>query len=77
MQGVSGAFRFDDGRLQSDRLSAHWLGQPLTLQFATAPQTERYQVAVDLNGDWLPSRLPWLPPGMDTRLQGNAPGRVR
>ncbi|ACR70622.1 AsmA2 domain-containing protein [Edwardsiella ictaluri] len=73
MQGVSGAFRFDDGRLQSDRLSAHWLGQPLTLQFATAPQTERYQVAVDLNGDWLPSRLPWLPPGMDTRLQGNAP----
>ncbi|EKS7794058.1 AsmA2 domain-containing protein YhdP [Edwardsiella piscicida] len=73
MQGVSGAFRFDDGRLQSDRLSAHWLGQPLALQFATVPQADRYQVAVDLNGDWLPARLPWLPPGMDTHLQGSAP----
>lgn len=73
MQAVSGRFRFDDDRLQSDTLSAQWLGQPLSVQFATTPQPKQYQVAVDLQGDWLPARLPWLPTGLASRLQGSAP----
>ncbi|AOV95807.1 TIGR02099 family protein [Edwardsiella hoshinae] len=73
MQAVSGRFRFDDDRLQSDTLSAQWLGQPLNVQFSTTPQPKQYQVTVDLNGDWLPARLPWLPAGVAEHLQGSAP----
>lgn len=62
LENISGKFRFNDGNLESDSLSANWFGQPLTVDFTTEEQPKNFLVNVGLHGDWLPGKLPGCPP---------------
>ncbi|MDE9429300.1 AsmA2 domain-containing protein YhdP [Xenorhabdus bovienii] len=70
MEHVSGKFRFDDGKLQSDKLSAQWLGHPLSLRFTTQDLPKHYQVDVDLNAHWAAGKLPEVPADIRRQLSG-------
>ncbi|WP_411705207.1 AsmA2 domain-containing protein YhdP [Edaphovirga cremea] len=73
MDRLSGAFRFDNGNLTSDTLTANWLGQPVNVNFSTKELEKEYQVGVDLKGDWQPAKLPGLPPQEAKKLSGSVP----
>lgn len=61
LENISGKFRFNDGNLASDTLSANWFGQPLAVDFTTQEQPKNFLVNVGLGGDWLPAKLPAFP----------------
>ncbi|ATA20354.1 uncharacterized protein (TIGR02099 family) [Gibbsiella quercinecans] len=73
LEQVSGKFRFDNGNLTSDTLSANWFGQPLAIEFNTQEAEKDYKINVGLQGDWLPGKFPGLPPAAAEALQGSAP----
>ncbi len=77
LQKLSGKFRFDNGNLQSDPLSATWFGQPVAVNFTTQEGERDYKVNVGLKGDWQPGKFPGLPKEAADALNGSAPGRVR
>lgn len=72
LENISGKFRFNDGNLDSDTLSANWFGQPLTVDFTTEEQPKNFLVNVGLQGDWLPAKLPGVPSDMAKLLSGSA-----
>ena len=61
LQKLSGKFRFDNGNLQSDPLSATWFGQPVAVNFSTQEGARDYKIDVGLKGDWQPGKFPGLP----------------
>lgn len=69
---VSGKFRFNNGNLQSDTLTANWFGQPLTINFSTQEGKQDYQVNVGLQGNWQPSQVEGIPPDIAKVLSGSA-----
>ena len=85
MEKVSGKFRFKNGNLHSDRLSAIWYGQPLSIDFTTQEhdfttqehnfttqeQQQAYRVDLGLQGSWLAGKLPGLPPFIANALAGS------
>ncbi|MGP2412071.1 AsmA2 domain-containing protein YhdP [Yersinia sp. 2553 StPb PI] len=72
LENISGKFRFNDGNLDSDTLSANWFGQPLTVDFTTQEQPKNFLVNVGLRGDWLPAKLPGVPADVAKLLSGSA-----
>ncbi|PHM27414.1 AsmA2 domain-containing protein YhdP [Xenorhabdus budapestensis] len=70
MKHLSGKFRFDNGALQSDILSAYWLGNPLSLRFTTQDLPGYYRVNVDLDARWPAATLPKLPVKIRRQLSG-------
>ncbi|CQH25509.1 AsmA2 domain-containing protein YhdP [Yersinia frederiksenii] len=72
LENISGKFRFNDGNLDSDALSANWFGQPLTVDFTTEEQPKNFLVNVGLHGDWLPAKLPGVPDNVAKLLNGSA-----
>lgn len=72
LQNVSGRFRFDNGDLTSDTMSADWFGQPLNFSFSTREQPDSYRVDVGLNGNWQPAGIDGLPPKIAEQLAGSA-----
>ncbi|MDX7988613.1 AsmA2 domain-containing protein [Xenorhabdus sp. 12] len=78
MEHLSGKFRFDNGNLTSDRLSARWFGQPLSLRFSTQDLPKQYQVDVNLDAHWAAKTLPELPAVIRRQLSGalNWKGKV-
>ncbi|KMJ44892.1 hypothetical protein AB204_11790 [Xenorhabdus khoisanae] len=78
MEHLSGKFRFENGDLKSDNLSAHWLGNPLSLRFSTRDSAKHYQVDVDLDAGWAAKTLPELPAEIRRKLSGtlNWQGKV-
>ncbi|WP_145577300.1 AsmA2 domain-containing protein YhdP [Yersinia alsatica] len=72
LENISGKFRFNDGNLESDTLSANWFGQPLTVDFTTQEQPKNFLVNVGLHGDWLPAKLPGVPDDVAKLLSGSA-----
>lgn len=72
LENISGKFRFNDGNLDSDTLSANWFGQPLTVDFTTQEQPKNFLVNVGLQGDWLPAKLPGVPDEVAKLLSGSA-----
>ncbi|EKN6211091.1 AsmA2 domain-containing protein [Yersinia enterocolitica] len=72
LENISGKFRFNDGNLESDTLSANWFGQPLTVDFTTEEQPKNFLVNVGLHGDWLPAKLPGVPSDVAKLLSGSA-----
>ncbi|MGL4485834.1 MAG: AsmA2 domain-containing protein YhdP [Yersinia sp. (in: enterobacteria)] len=72
LENISGKFRFNDGNLDSDILSANWFGQPLTVDFTTQEQPNNFLVNVGLRGDWLPAKLPGMPDDVAKLLNGSA-----
>lgn len=72
LENISGKFRFNNGNLDSDTLSANWFGQPLTVDFTTEEQPKNFLVNVGLHGDWLPAKLPGVPEDVAKLLSGSA-----
>lgn len=72
LENISGKFRFNNGNLDSDTLSANWFGQPLTVDFTTEEQPKNFLVNVGLYGDWLPAKLPGVPDDVAKLLSGSA-----
>ncbi|CFQ99921.1 Uncharacterized protein involved in outer membrane biogenesis [Yersinia frederiksenii] len=72
LENISGKFRFNNGNLDSDTLSANWFGQPLTVDFTTEEQPKNFLVNVGLHGDWLPAKLPGVPDDVAKLLSGSA-----
>ncbi len=72
LKNVSGKFRFNNGNLQSDVLTANWFGQPLAVNFDTLEGKQDYKVNVGLKGDWQPAKVEGLPPEFAKALGGNA-----
>ncbi|CNI44591.1 Uncharacterized protein involved in outer membrane biogenesis [Yersinia pekkanenii] len=72
LENINGKFRFNDGNLDSDTLSANWFGQPLTVDFTTEEQPKNFLVDVGLKGDWLPAKLPGIPADVAKLLGGSA-----
>ncbi|CAI1126550.1 Uncharacterized protein involved in outer membrane biogenesis [Serratia entomophila] len=73
LQKLSGKFRFDNGNLESDALSAHWFGQPVAVNFTTQEGASDYKVNVGLKADWQPAKFPGLPQEVAAQLGGSAP----
>lgn len=71
LENVSGKFRFSDGNLVSDLLSASWFGQPLSVNFTTEEQKDNFLVGVNLRGDWAPARFSMIPADITKLLAGN------
>ncbi|MDC9592176.1 AsmA2 domain-containing protein YhdP [Xenorhabdus sp. IM139775] len=70
MEHLNGKFRFDNGQLKSEALSAHWLGNPLSLKFSTQDLAKQYQVDVKLDAHWAAKALPELPVAIRNQLSG-------
>ncbi|PHM71399.1 AsmA2 domain-containing protein YhdP [Xenorhabdus kozodoii] len=70
MKHLNGKFRFDNGQLKSETLSAHWLGNPLSLKFSTQDLLKHYQVNVKLDSHWAAQALPALPAEIRNKLSG-------
>ncbi|MDC9605514.1 AsmA2 domain-containing protein YhdP [Xenorhabdus griffiniae] len=70
MAHLNGKFRFDNGKLKSETLTAHWLGNPLSLQFSTQDLPKHYQVDVKLDSHWAAKALPELPAEIRNKLSG-------
>ncbi|CAI1091676.1 Uncharacterized protein involved in outer membrane biogenesis [Serratia quinivorans] len=73
LQKVSGKFRFDNGNLTSDSLSANWFGQPVAVNFNTLEGKSDYKVNVGLKADWQPGKFPGIPQEVADALSGSAP----
>nr|WP_232370185.1 AsmA2 domain-containing protein YhdP [Xenorhabdus lircayensis] len=70
MEHLSGKFRFDNGNLKSDALSANWLGHALSLRFSTQDLPKHYRVDVNLDARWAAKTLPELPAEIRRKLSG-------
>ncbi|WON76588.1 AsmA2 domain-containing protein YhdP [Serratia sp. UGAL515B_01] len=71
LERVSGKFRFNNGNLEGDTLTAHWFGQPLVIHFDTLEDKQRYQVNIGLKGNWQPASIEGIPPDIAKTLDGS------
>nr|WP_113865385.1 AsmA2 domain-containing protein YhdP [Brenneria salicis]NMN93159.1 uncharacterized protein (TIGR02099 family) [Brenneria salicis ATCC 15712 = DSM 30166]RBP65239.1 uncharacterized protein (TIGR02099 family) [Brenneria salicis ATCC 15712 = DSM 30166]RLM31736.1 TIGR02099 family protein [Brenneria salicis ATCC 15712 = DSM 30166] len=72
IKNLTGRFRYDNGNLSSETLSANWLGQPMQVNFTTEEQANAFLVNIGLQGAWQPARLPGLPPSLANQIAGVA-----
>ncbi|MBA8277996.1 AsmA2 domain-containing protein YhdP [Escherichia fergusonii] len=71
LDNLSGKFRFINGNLTSEPLTARWFNQPLNVDFTTNEGAKAYQVAVNLSGNWQPARTDVLPTQINDALSGS------
>lgn len=71
LKNLSGKFSFINGDLQSEPLTASWFNQPLNVDFSTKEGAKAYQVAVNLNGNWQPAKIGFLPAAVNEALSGS------
>ncbi|WLI76772.1 AsmA2 domain-containing protein YhdP [Kosakonia sp. H02] len=71
LKNLSGKFSFENGNLKSEPLQAIWFNQPLNVNFSTTEGEKEYQVAVNLDGNWQPSRTGVLPAQLNDALRGS------
>ncbi|WP_263753868.1 AsmA2 domain-containing protein YhdP [Kosakonia cowanii] len=71
LKNLNGKFSFVNGNLKSEPLTATWFNQPLNVDFTTTEGAKAYEVAVNLNGNWQPSRTGVLPEQLNDALRGN------
>lgn len=71
LQKLRGNFRFDNGNLESDSLSANWFGQPVAVNFTTQEGANDYKINVGLKADWQTAKLPGLPQEVAAQLGGS------
>ncbi|WP_413729350.1 AsmA2 domain-containing protein YhdP [Sodalis sp. RH22] len=72
MNNLNGQFRYHNGNLDSDMLSAQWLGQPVAVRFTTQELQKSFDINVDMQGDWSVAHLSGLPEPMAKALGGRA-----
>ena len=73
LKNLSGRFSFVNGNLQSDPMTANWFNQPLNLNFSTAEGPKSYNVNVNLDANWQPTRTGLLPKAIEDSLSGSVP----
>ena len=73
LTNLSGQFSFVNGDLKSGPLTANWFNQPVNIDFSTNEGDKAYQVAVNLDGNWQPSRMDVLPKPVSQSLEGRLP----
>ena len=71
LKNLNGKFSFINGDLKSEPMTANWFNQPLNVDFSTTEGAKAYQVAVNLQGDWQPSRMGILPAQVNDALNGS------
>lgn len=71
LKNLSGKFSFTNGDLNSGPMTANWFNQPLNVDFSTTQGAKAYQVAVNLNGNWQPTRTGVLPAQVNDALGGS------
>ena len=71
LKNLSGKFSFINSDLQSEPLTASWFNQPLNVDFSTKEGAKAYQVAVNLNGNWQPAKIGFLPAAVNEALSGS------
>ncbi|ELY6225440.1 AsmA2 domain-containing protein YhdP [Cronobacter muytjensii] len=73
LHNLNGKFSFVNGNLKSEPLQATWFNQPLNIDFSTREEEKAYQVEVNMNGDWQPTRTGLLPKPLNDALSGSIP----
>lgn len=73
LHDVTGQFRFDNGDLESDRITARWFGQPLNIDFTTKENREDFAVTIALNGNWQMKGIDGLPDVVKQHVKGTFP----
>ena len=71
LKNLNGKFSFINGDLKSEPMTANWFNQPLNVDFSTTEGAKAYQVAVNLQGDWQPTRMGILPAQVNDALSGS------
>lgn len=71
LKNLTGQFSFVNGNLKSEPMMANWFNQPLNVDFSTTEGAKAYQVAVNLNGNWQPTRTGVLPAQVNDALKGS------
>ena len=71
LKNLSGQFSFVNGNLKSEPLTANWFNQPVNINFSTT-EGRRPTVAVNLDGNWQPSRMDILPKPIQESVDGAA-----
>ena len=71
LHNLSGQFSFVNGNLKSEPLTASWFNQPLNLDFSTTEGEKAYQVAVNMDANWQPSRTDLLPEQLGKAVSGS------
>lgn len=67
---LSGQFRYDNGNLTSDKLTARWFGQPISVNFSTQEIPSDYKIQAEIAGNWQLSQLPDLPKEIADKISG-------
>jgi uncharacterized protein (TIGR02099 family) len=62
-----------NGDLKSGPLTANWFSQPVKIDFSTTEGEKAYQVAVNMDASWQPSRMDVLPKVVSQSLEGRLP----
>ncbi len=73
INNLTGQFSFENGNLKSEPLTATWFKQPVNIDFSTTEGEKAYQVAVNLNANWQPSRMELLPKPIGESVTGSVP----
>lgn len=68
---ISGKFRFENNKLQSDTLSAQWFGQPISLNLNAQQGTFDYKVYINLKADWEPAKFLNFPVDLTSKCFGS------
>jgi len=71
LKDLSGQFSFVNGNLKSEPLRATWFNQPLNVDFSTTEGEKAYQVAVNMDANWQPSRMDVLPKPIEKSVEGS------
>ena len=70
LTNLNGQFSFVNGNLKSEPLNATWFNQPINIDFSTTEGDKAYQVAVNMNASWQPSRMGVLPRQIESAVGG-------
>ena len=70
LNNLSGQFSFVNGTLKSEPLKATWFNQPVNIDFSTIEGDKAYQVAVNMDANWQPSRMDVLPKPIENAVDG-------
>ncbi|MFP3019316.1 MAG: YhdP family protein [Arsenophonus sp.] len=71
MKKVTGRFYFHNSDLKSEKLHAHWFGQPIILTFNTINNQNKYEINININGNWQTKKISIFPKSIIKHLGGS------
>lgn len=73
---LSGEFSYDNGNLQSNRMTGNWFGQPINVMFSTQELADDFKIQVGLDANWQLLKLPGLPAVAASKISGGTPWKA-